>query len=278
VGAVFSQYFEELDVAQLAHTYASALPFPHIVLDGAIDGDRIDAAATSFPEADGPNWTSYLHLNERKRGNTHLDTWPSELQTVAKELMSPPFIAFLEQLTGIPALLPDPSFDGGGLHRSERGGFLNIHTDFTAHHGQVGWERRINVLLYLNEDWDEAWGGHLEFWSADMQRCETLVAPALNRMVVFTTTTSSYHGHPAPLSCPEGTARESLALYYFTSGSSKPVRTTDYRARPGDGLKRVGIYLDKKVLRLYDIVKHRTGVSDVVVSRWLSRLSRRRRP
>ena len=277
MGAIFSQHFEELDATELARTYAAATPFPHIVLDDVFDCDRVGAAATSFPKADGPDWTSYLHLNERKRGNTHLDTWPSELRTLANALMSPPFIAFLEQVTGVSALLPDPSFDGGGLHRSERGGFLNIHTDFTAHHRHVGWERRINVLLYLNEDWEEAWGGQLELWSADMQRCVSRVAPAINRMVIFTTTTSSYHGHPAPLNCPEGTARASMALYYFTSGSSNPVRTTDYRARPGDGLKRVGIYLDKKVLRLYDIVKHRTGASDAVVSRWLSRLSRRRR-
>ena len=106
--------------------------------------------------------------------------------------------------------------DGGGLHRSLPGGFLNIHADFSAHHSKPGWRRRVNLLLYLNPEWQPDWGGALELWSKDMQRCVTRIEPKANRILLFTTDADSFHGHPEPLRFPDGQARRSLALYYFT--------------------------------------------------------------
>ncbi len=273
---VLSDSFAALPVAELAAQYAAAAPFPHAVLDGVIDDSALRAAIAAFPEVDGPGWTHYLHVNERKHGATHLEDWPKPLRDLATALMSQEFIRFLEDLSGIDGLLADPSLDGGGLHRSEPGGFLNIHTDYTKHHTHPDWKRRVNVLLYLNDDWREEWGGHLELWTPDMTRCVERVQPRANRMVIFSTSDTSYHGHPVPLTCPPDQARKSLALYYFTAGSDEPARTTHYRARPEDGARRVLIYVDGKVLRLYDMIKRRTGVSDATVSRWLARLQRLR--
>mgnify|MGYP006181091653 CR=1 FL=1 len=85
-----------------------------------------------------------------------------------------------------------------------------------ANKGNAGLHRRVNVFLYLNPDWKEEYGGHLELWTRDLQRCEARVSPDLGKLVVFSSTDFSYHGHQTPLSCPENRSRRSLAVYYYT--------------------------------------------------------------
>lgn len=269
---LFSEHIQQLDVDSAAHAYAAASPFPHAVLDDVIDPDLFEAAVRDFPGRDAEAWTNYLHVNERKRGNVRYDSWPESIRAVADTLTSAEFIDLLQRLTGIEGLLPDPAFDGGGLHRSERGGFLNIHADFSKHHVNQDWQRRVNALLYMNAEWEDDWGGHLELWSTDMSHCVEKVAPKPNRMVIFTTTSDSFHGHPTPMTCPAGVARQSMALYYFTPGSDLKPRSTDYRARPGDGIKRVAIAADRGVVKMYDKLKRATKMSDDRASGLLSRL------
>src|SRR5205085_7257435 len=79
-------------------------------------------------------------------------------------------------------------------------------------------DRRLNVLVYLNEDWDESYGGHFELWDQEMKGCRKKILPLFNRMALFSTTTTSYHGHPNQLTCPPDRTRKSLALYYYTNG------------------------------------------------------------
>ncbi len=97
---------------------------------------------------------------------------PPSLQTWPQEFCSPEFVAYLEKLTGIDDLIPDWTMDGGGLHQTLRGGHLNIHADFTTHHTHENWARRVNILLYLNEEWHDEWGGKLELWDTDMTACQ----------------------------------------------------------------------------------------------------------
>ena len=87
--------------------------------------------------------------------------------------------------------------EGGGLHQSVHGGFLNIHADFTVHPLHANWRRRVNLLLYFNEDWDPEYGGQLELWSTDIKTRVQVVAPVQNRCVIFTTDPDSFHGHPS---------------------------------------------------------------------------------
>lgn len=255
----------------LAATYAAAEPFPHIVLDDVLDEEVYRKALAEFPPVGAPGWMNYVHVNETKFGNTKPQTWGSTLQSIAKALTAPPFVRFLEQLTGIDDLLADRTMDGGGLHQTLDGGHLNVHADFTAHHTIPGWRRRINVLLYLNETWDPSWGGALELWSKEMDAAVATIDPVGNRMLVFTTDERSFHGHPDPLACPADVARQSMALYYFTADDRFAVRSTTYRARPGDGIKRVGIWADTKLLHAYDVVKRRFRIEDRSISRLLGR-------
>lgn len=267
----------ERDLPQLAERYRSAEPFPHAVLDGLLPADVAARAAQEHAALPDELWRAYVHLNERKYAHNRPADWGPTLRALVEQLNHPSFVRVLERLTGIEGLLPDPDLDGAGLHRIPSGGFLNVHADFTAHHRHPHLRRRVNLLLFLNPDWEAAWGGALELWSRDMRRCVTAIEPLGNRAVVFSTDEASYHGHPEPLRCPEDVQRRSLALYYFTAEDEVDVRATTYRARPGDGLRGVGIYLDTKALRAYDRLKRRLGLDDSAVSRLGARLLRRRR-
>jgi hypothetical protein len=256
--------------------YASAAPFSHVVLDGLLDQGAFERACSGFPPIDEASWKSYLHINERKYANQKPDTWDAALREIHRELSSDRFVAYLEQLTGFSGLLADPEMDGGGLHQSFRGGYLNLHADFTSHHTHLDWRRRVNILVYLNREWDADWGGQLEFWDQDRSRCVERVAPIGNRLVVFTTDETSYHGHPDPMTCPNHVGRQSLALYYFQRESDPLTQATDYRARPDDGINAVSIYLDKKMLSVYDVVKRRLNLRDDFASNLLSGVNRLR--
>jgi len=258
----------------LSETYQSSGPFPHIQLDDFLDHDAALNASDAFPAVEDAGWIHYVHLNEKKHGLNKRDLLPEYLSTVIDELNSPEFCRFLSELTGIPNLLPDDSLEGGGLHQSKRGGFLNVHADFTVHPHQSRWRRRVNLLIYLNPDWKPEYRGELELWERDMSRCSRRILPLLNRAVIFNTDEDSYHGLPDPIQCPDGMTRKSIALYYFTEEAAPPKRVwTNYRSRPTDGFKSALIWLDKRLVWTYSTIKSRLGLDDEFVSRVLNFLS-----
>lgn len=268
--------YARLDAAlpSVAEQYRAAQPFPHIVLDDVLTPAAFKEAVAEFPAIKDPFWKGYLHVNETKYCNVQPDTWADHLQAVARDFCSPRFVRYLEELTGIENLIPDWTMDGGGLHQTLRGGHLNIHADFTTHHTHEDWARRVNILLYLNEEWQEEWGGQLELWNKDMSAIEAKVTPRGNRMLVFSTGDDTFHGHPDGLECPPDMARRSLALYYFTEEAETVRKATNYQARPQDGLKRYAIAADRGLLDAYDRVKRKLGISDERAHRVLERVHR----
>ena len=235
-------YVDGPSLAELAarhrDSYAAAEPFPHVVLDGALPDEMLDLVLERFPDPSSPVWTQYQSYNEAKLETQGGQDLGSDLSLLLGQFNSAPFLRFLEQLTGIQGLVGDPYFTGGGLHQISRGGRLGIHADFSRHY-ELPLERRLNVLVYLNRDWSEDYGGYLELWDRDMTECRERIAPLFNRMVVFTTTDWTYHGHPDPLTCPPGMSRRSIALYYFTvgrpAGETIPGKqSTLFLERPGE--------------------------------------------
>jgi hypothetical protein len=260
----------------LAAEYRQNKPFPHILLKNFLDPQIALEMAREFSWPITDAWTQYKHANENKLGMTKRKLFPPTLRAVTDELNSPEFVSWISGLTGIPDLLADPVLDGGGLHQSSRGGYLNVHTDFSRHHFHPTWQRRVNLILYLNPDWDERWGGSLELWEKSregkMTRCAAKYPPLLNHAIIFTTTERSLHGFPDPLTCPENQSRKSLALYYYSAeaNSNFTSHSTDYFARPQDGwTKSAAIWLDKKAVDLYSRAKARFGFSDEFASRVL---------
>jgi Rps23 Pro-64 3,4-dihydroxylase Tpa1-like proline 4-hydroxylase len=268
---VFDYTKWEAKLPELRKRYQNDHPFQHIVLENLINPELAHRGHAEFPKPDSGDWIEYRHVNENKMGQNKREAIPATHLGIIDELNSERFLKFLRTLTGIPNLIADPRLEGGGLHQITRGGFLNIHADFTAHAHQPLWARRVNLLLYLNDGWKEEYGGSLELWDRQMKGCVTKVLPILNRCVIFNTDPDTYHGHPEPLTCPEGMTRKSIALYYFTVESQKPyTRSTEYRARPQDGVIRSAlIFADKMALRSYDFLKRRFGFDDRFISKIL---------
>lgn len=218
--------------------YSQAPPFPHIVIDDFVPEEMLSAVLDEFPLPDEIKWGEFNNPAEKKLAvNDETKIGPAT-RLLLHELTSSSFLSFLETLTNIEGLIPDPHLWGGGLHQIKRGGYLKVHADFNWHR-KLRLDRRLNLLIYLNRDWKEEYGGHLELWNENMTKCEKKILPIFNRCVVFNTTDVSFHGHPDPLMCPEQQTRKSLALYYYTNGrpadEASPAHTTLFQRRPGEG-------------------------------------------
>jgi len=267
------------ELSGLEKQYRDNLPVPHIFLPDFLDPHIAHAMEREFPHPTTDAWTQYKHQNENKSGMNKRMLFPRTMGEVTDELNSPQFVEWLSGLTGIPNLIPDPSLEGGGLHQSSRAGFLNVHTDFSMHHYHKNWRRRVNLILYLNEGWQEAWGGAIELWDNKMQHCVAKYPPLFNRALIFNTDEKSFHGFPERLTCPDNVSRKSLALYYYTveTGGKPVARSTNYRERPGDGIgKATLIWLDKQAVDLYSRAKARFGFSDDFASKILGLISKKK--
>lgn len=214
-----------VDPVAFHDAYVSAQPFPHVVIDDLFEDAALLEILDVFPAPGATNWARFDNPHERKLGFHHERTAIAPaIRAFLDQMNSFEMLLFLEKLTGIDGLIPDPYFGGGGLHQIERGGFLGVHVDFNVH-PKLRLDRRLNLLLYLNRDWREEYGGHLELWNSDATVCEKRFLPQFNRTVVFSTSDRSFHGHPHPLTCPEGWTRKSISLYYYTSGRPEEERS-----------------------------------------------------
>jgi Rps23 Pro-64 3,4-dihydroxylase Tpa1-like proline 4-hydroxylase len=216
------------DPRSLTDRYAAAEPFPRIVLDGLFDDDALDAVLREFPGPDGMKWRQFDTPLEKKLGYYHeTSTISKTVRDFLNDMNSFEMLLWLEAVTGIEGLIPDPYFGGGGLHQIEPGGFLKVHADFNVH-PKLKLDRRLNMLVYLNRDWRAEYGGHLELWDRDKTACREKILPLFNRTVIFSTTDTSFHGHPHPLTCPAGTSRKSVSLYYYTAGRPESERSAPH--------------------------------------------------
>ncbi|MFI3185064.1 MAG: 2OG-Fe(II) oxygenase [Methylococcaceae bacterium] len=234
--------------------YQQALPFPHIYFDDFFPKDFLAKVAEEFPEANSEIWQKFEAAAEKKlasKGDADIGPYARALISIMNSGM---FIEFIEKLTGISGLLPDPHLTGGGMHQIMPGGKLSLHVDFNKYQ-RKNLERRLNILVYLNENWEESYGGFLEFWDKDVTKAEVKILPLFNRVALFSTTETSWHGHPDPLTCPENRTRRSVALYYYTVGRPEEEQaeehTTVFKERPGEKLTE--FKLDKQKVK--DIVK-----------------------
>jgi len=200
------------------NAYATADPFPNIAFNDFFNPDVLDAILAEFTDLDADGNLKYTTPNELKLASIGERRFGPVTKAFARFLNSEPFLMFLQELTGIEEpLLPDPYFEGAAFHQIKPGGFLKIHADFNKNR-RTGLDRRLNVLVYLNKDWKDEYGGHLELWNRDMTRCVKKMLPAFNTLGMFSTTSHSWHGLPNPLTCPPDRSRQSLALYYYTNG------------------------------------------------------------
>ena len=217
--SVFATEILERRADELRARFQSARPFPHLVLD-----DMLRLPPDVGDEFPPPDWDGWSGLGDTYQHNKYfcdvIERMPPTFSALIDELSRPRFLRALEKVTGIKRLIPDPYLSGGGLHLSGPGGILSPHTDF-HHYRSLDIYRRVNVLVYLNQDWQESDGGCLELGdpsdpasAAERQ----LVVPAFGRCVIFQTDDRSVHGFPVPIA--DGRWRKSIALYYYTAAEA----------------------------------------------------------
>ncbi|NWK95853.1 hypothetical protein DM806_09215 [Sphingobium lactosutens] len=223
----------------LSGRYASDNPFPHIVIDDFLDADVLKQVASEFPDSSG--YSCFMRDQERLKFEYKPDESLGGMTRILfAELNSHAFLQFLMEMTGISGLIPDPYHAGAGLHEVKAGGHLSIHADFPRHE-KMKINRRLNLLIYLNEDWENEYGGALELWDRKMRSAAQRIMPIFGRAVLFNTDRDTFHGHPDPLTCPPHRSRRSIATYYYTAApSAQPGidRTTNFQPRPGTADKR----------------------------------------
>lgn len=236
---VFEADFDRLDAiaADKAADYQSAAPFPHIVIDDFVDPRLLDEVLAEVSGDGGDSWQKMDDRFQRKSANSKMRTMGPKTRALINFMNGQEVLGFLETLTGIKGLVADWQLAGGGLHALRDGGYLNVHADFNFQR-HLRLDRRINLLLYLNKDWREEYGGQLELWDTSMAACQKSVVPLFNRCVIFNTTDTSYHGNPVPVAAPNGRARLSLAFYYYSNGRPAEEMSdshfTLFKHRPGE--------------------------------------------
>jgi len=240
----------------LSSAYCFAEPFPHIVIDNFLPLHFINEIYNLFPTEkladDVMHETGYGGLHKRQ---VSPESCEEKIRSTFHFFNSAPILQFLEGLTTIDSLITDPYFSGGGFHEIFRGGKLGIHADFRINE-QLHLNRRINMLIYLNKNWDPDFGGNLELWDKGMKSKVESIAPLFNRCVIFNTDADSYHGHPDPLNTPSEVTRKSIALYYYTASKKvydeTPAHSTMYVARPNDPIHTK---IESANLNLYNYAK-----------------------
>ncbi len=218
--------------ASAAESYRSAAPFPHAVFTDLFDPETLRLVAAEFPDPAAMSIRFDARHEQGKATESDWSRFGPATRAVVAELQSAPVLDALTAMTGIPALISDPELWGGGQHQTSPGGHLEVHADFSRH-PTYGIARQLNLLLFVNADWRPEWGGELELWDAEMTTPVVTVLPALGTTVVFTTTSTSPHGHPHPVRCPAGTTRKSLAFYYYTTTQVRANHSTLWHQRPG---------------------------------------------
>ncbi|HET6546510.1 MAG TPA: 2OG-Fe(II) oxygenase [Rhodanobacteraceae bacterium] len=221
-----------------AARFARREPFRHVVIDDFFAADFAGRLLAEFPPFERGNARNEAGEPGRKSTVERIRALGPAYAELDDLVRSRGFLDLIGRITGIDDLLYDPYYFGGGTHENREGQDLDPHVDFNRHPIE-SWHRRLNLIVYLNHEWDDAWGGSLELHSdprAPDDRIST-VTPLFNRCVIFETTESSWHGFSrvAPPPGRANVSRKSIALYFYT------------RERPADELAETHstIYVDR---------------------------------
>lgn len=256
----------------LARSFASAKPFRHVVIDDFLDRDYANLLLSEFPAfergdfrgEDGRPGGKSTFERVRALGHSY-----AQLDDLVRRQ---DFLGLLGRITGIDGLLYDPWYLGGGTHENRHGAILDPHIDFNFHPIER-WQRRLNLIVYLNEDWDSAWGGALNLYRDPRSEEPPAysIAPAFNRCVIFETHEQSWHGFDR-IALPEtarAITRKSIALYFYTpppatNKAAIEAHSTVYVSRRLPSHLHAGHALDEADMRqLQNLVAEKDGRIDI---------------
>jgi hypothetical protein len=200
-------------------------PFDHWIIEDFLDTQDAKDVSKEFIDYESTeDIVRYKGWIGEKSTCNSWNRFPALTYKIFSNLLSVDFVSHLSAVTGVTPLYPDIGLHGGGWHMSGKGGSLAVHLDYSIH-PKLNLQRKLNLIIYLEEDYDPAWGGSLQLWSHDDETKKPLekikeVAPRFNRAVLFDTTQHSWHGFPDPINPLMGKLRKSFAVYYMTDITS----------------------------------------------------------
>ena len=208
-----------------AKYWKKSSPFPNIIVDNFFSKNIALSLEREFPKFTSSVWHKYNNKIEVKKVCNDWNEFPKLTYQVFSYLNSKEFTEILTKLLmKNKVLFSDPGLNGGGWHIHQRGGKLNTHLDYSLH-PKLSLQRKINLIVYLNSNWKEEWGGSLGFWGNKSKNkpgsIEKEIPPKFNRAVLFDTTCNSWHGLPDPIRCPRSEYRKSIAVYYLCNPPKK---------------------------------------------------------
>jgi len=211
-----------------AEFFGTEGPFDHCVIDDFFLPDVAKLLEKDFPDYDEKSLYLYNNPLEIKKTSNNWNAFPSLTYSVFSLLNSKKFIDFISTFLCMKTqLYSDPGLNGGGWHMHKRGGKLNTHLDYSMH-PKLNLQRKFNIIIYLNSEWDVAWGGELGLWGGGSEEFPgelvKSVMPNFNRAIIFDTTQNSWHGLPSPLKCPDNQYRKSIAVYYLCEPDNGSLR------------------------------------------------------
>jgi hypothetical protein len=225
----------------LRSEFSGAQPFRHVVIDDFLDPDLCARLIQEFPAFDARNAVNEHGEVGRKAVFTDVARIGRSYAEFDRLMRSPAFLDWLGTLVEIPRLVYDRDYVGGGTHENLDGQELDPHVDFNFHPLRP-LHRRLNLIVFLNPEWQETWGGCLELesdpWRPETKGPRQRILPLANRCVVFETTESSWHGF-SRIQLPAGRrneSRRSIAVYFYTRQragvETAPSHSTIYVPRP----------------------------------------------
>jgi Rps23 Pro-64 3,4-dihydroxylase Tpa1-like proline 4-hydroxylase len=220
----FGEWTTKLDT--LKKSFQNAKPFEHIVIDNFLSDEFASDIYNLFP-TDYENWHNYCNPLEVKFAYDDINSIDEKIKDYFYYLSSDYLVNLIKEITNIPNLEHDEYLHGAGLHSHTRHGRLNIHLDYEKH-PISGKERRINIIYFTTQNWNQSWGGANELWDSDVKKCVKRTDIQFNRAIIFKTNEISWHGVHDKIMCPEGIFRKSLA-YYYVSEFDKQKTESDYK-------------------------------------------------
>ena len=198
---------------RLKNSFETAHPFPFVTLDDFLPPDKAEGLLHEISQQQDFRKSNDYIFAKNKFESPRIENFGEHGAALRELLLSTAFAETLSEIYGKP-LFVDPDFVGGGLYRGGEGSYLDMHTDFNLHPRNKTWVRELNLLLYLNKDWQPAHGGCLELRHGENGQTAS-VQPLFNRMVIMLTKDFTFHGYK-PISFPKGTFRTSIAAYAYS--------------------------------------------------------------
>ncbi|TCO42168.1 Rps23 Pro-64 3,4-dihydroxylase Tpa1-like proline 4-hydroxylase [Dokdonella fugitiva] len=269
------------DAGRHAAAFARREPFRHVVIDGFFDADYAAALLAQFPAFERGNARNEAGELGGKSTIERIRGLGEPYAQLDDLIRTPDFLGLVGRITGIPDLLYDADYFGGGTHENREGQDLDPHVDFNRHPREP-WHRRLNLIVYLNPEWEDGWGGSLELHSDPRSPDDrvTLVTPLFNRCVIFETTEWSWHGFSRITLPPDRRAlsRKSIALYFYTrerpAEELADTHSTIYVDRPLPARFRAGLTLDERDVEELRVLLARRDQHNQRLYRDITRLTR----